>query len=103
MENGFLQVVDELLKVVFSNFRIWIPVLAAWAAGFMSTRYMNLNNIRRKAEREWFVYKVNAGVAFCAYILFNYQSGIDCIQQALLAASVAVLIPAAWFWYKRDK
>jgi len=100
---SFVDVVSRIFEVLLSNWHIWIPVLAAWMMGFMCTRWLNLNNIRRKAEREWFVYKVNLSVAFFAYILFNFKLSIDVLQQATLAASVSVLLPAVVFWYKNYK
>lgn len=97
------QIISQLFDVVLSNYNIWIPVIFAWTAGFMATRYLNLVNIRRKAEREWFVYKTNGFVAFVSYLLFNWQTGFDALQQATLAASVAVLVPVCWFWWRRVK
>lgn len=97
-------IIEQILSVIVSDKHIWIPVLAAWALGFVYTRYLNASNLKRRSDREFRVYVVNGGTAFILYVAFNFKVGIDVfLPQATLAAAVAVLIPAIWFWYKAKK
>lgn len=101
ISGSFLSLLDQVLQVTLSNHNIWIPVLAAWAAGFIYTRYLNGKHVRRRSDREFRVYMINLVTAFALYALFNIRTNIiELAQQATLAAAVAVLIPAGWFWWR---
>lgn len=96
---------QSIISIISGNPKIWTPVLAAWSIGFLFTKYLNGTNLRRRRDREFRVYVVNFIVAFVLYIIFNFDTGITVfVTQATLAAAVAVLVPACWFWYQgKDK
>ena len=97
------EIFKSIAIAVTGNPLIWTPVLAAWSIGFIFTRYLNGTNLQIRRDREFKVYLVNFFVALILYILFNFSTGIEVLSQAILAAAVAVLLPACWFRYQRTK
>ena len=101
---GSIEVIAQsILGVITANPEIWIPIMAAWALGFVYTRYLNGTNCTVRRDREFKVYTVNGVGAFILYCLFNMSIGMAVLPQATLASAVAVLVPAAWFWYQNRK
>lgn len=99
-----LQLLSEATKVVLSNHNIWIPILAAWMCGFMYSLWLNKNYHRRRSEKEFSIYAVNIIVSFLLYSWFNYEEDLTIVlQQALLTAAVATLVPAWWFRGRKPK
>jgi len=94
---------DQILsffQALTSDPLIYPPTLFAWTAGFLASRYLNTTQ-RRKADKEWLIYKVNFGAAFLLYPVFNYDLTLTVLQQSLTAGAAAVLIPAIWFNWKK--
>ena len=94
----------SMMQVIVSNPNIWIPVLAAWAVGFLYTRYLNIENINARRDRELKVYAINGITAIVLYISFNFAIPVGpVLMQATLAGAISILAPAAYFKWQRDK
>ncbi|MDC0529215.1 hypothetical protein OAO19_02990 [Gammaproteobacteria bacterium] len=97
-------ILGSISQVILSNPNIWIPVLAAWSIAFVYTRYLNIKNINARSDRELKVYLVNGLIAMILYICFNFATPIGpVIAQATLAGAIAILAPAGYFKWQRDK
>lgn len=103
LDDATFQLLGQVVGVIAGNHHLWIPILFAWACGFMYTCYMNTGNIKRKADREFRVYMVNFVVAWLVYVGFNFGRDMNLIAQATLAGAVAVLLPAMWFRLRRRR
>lgn len=103
IEENTSVLISQIIEVIAGNKLIWIPVLAAWAFSFLFTKYLNSKHLKRKADREWRVYRLNFLSALSLYILFHYGHGMKAIEQGMLAGAVAVIVPAVWFWWQKKK
>lgn len=94
---------DQLYNAAISDPMIWVPVIIGWGAGGLMVLVLNKKEVRRKADRELPVYGANASVAFAVYLGANFSPTLLCVQQALFAGAIAVILPFVWFKFIKPR
>ena len=76
---------------------ILVPLLTGWSVGFFVSVTSPVRALKRKSERELYVYAGNAMGASTAFLLINIHDLQNALSMLFLVASSSVVIPWVWF------